>query len=503
MCASILLIGALTQLIEAPTARRYVLAGMCVGFSAFMGRNHGMYGLAAAGAAILWLNLHSTQRIAFVRAALLFAVGVAVGFLPVVAMLLLIPGFASAYWEGIRFLFEIKATNIGLPVPWPWRADLSGPVAAIVRDVMLGAFFLATLVFGIVALISVVWSRWRRKPVVPAFAASAFLALPYAHYAFSRADFYHLAFGIFPLLVGCFALALAQPDARTRRGIACALLAASFLTMYGYHAGWQCRSSERCVDIDVSASRMRVDSATAKEIDMIRRIAGQYAANGKNFIAAPLWPGAYALLDRKSPVWEIYALFPRPPAFEERELARIKAAEPGFALIYDLALDGDERQRFRNSHPLTYRYFADNFRRVPNPSRPELELFVAQDNSGLLAEPAFLQLTSAERARLSNGAAKLHVLNWGPRTTSAGVVPNVQPGGGAGIWIQVENAQDVGDVRVLFGGRAAMSTGTSPSTITAAISADMFDTPGTHEVSIEQVRTGETIKVGSFSISPK
>ena len=312
MCASILLIGALTMLIEAPTARRYVLAGVCVGFSAFMGRNHGMYGLAASGAAILWLNLHRTQGPAFVRAALLFAAGVALGFLPVVAMLLLIPGFASAYWEGIRFLFEIKATNIGLPVPWPWRADFSGPVATIVRDVMLGVFFIATLVFGIVALIWVVWSRWQRKPVVPAFAASAFLALPYAHYAFSRADFYHLAFGIFPLLVGCFALALAKPGARTRWGVVGALLAASVLTMYGYHAGWQCRSAERCVDVEVSTSRMRVDPATAKEVDVLRRIARQYAAGGRNFVAAPLWPGAYALLDQKSPVWEIYALFPPP-----------------------------------------------------------------------------------------------------------------------------------------------------------------------------------------------
>lgn len=503
LSASVLLIGALTLLIEAPTTRRYVLAGVCVGFSAFMGRNHGLYGLAAAGATILWLSLHRTQGPSFLRAALLFAAGVAVGFLPVVAMLLLVPGFATAYWEGIRFLFEIKSTNIGLPVPWPWRADFSGPVSAIVRDVMLGVFFLATLVFGVVSLIWVVWSRWQRKPVVPAFVASAFLALPYAHYAFSRADFYHLAFGIFPLLVGCFALALAQPGTRTRWAGAGALLAASVLTMYGYHAGWQCRSGERCVDVDVSASRMRVDPATAKEVEMIRRIASQYAANGKNFVAAPLWPGAYALLDRPSPMWEIYALFPRPPAFEERELARIKAAEPGFALIYDLALDGDEQQRFKNSHPLTYRYFADNFQRVPNPLRPELELFVSRDNPGLASKPEFLQKSAEELAKLAAGAAKMRVLNWGPRSTPAGTVPNAQPDGTAGIWVQVADAADIGDVRMTLDGQPASSTGVSPAAITAAFAPALFSAEGDHEIAIEQLFTGTVIKVGSFSVTKK
>jgi hypothetical protein len=503
LSASLLLIGALTLLIEAPSARRYVLAGVCVGFSAFMGRNHGLYGLAAAGATILWLNLHRTHGPAFVRAALLFAVGVAVGFLPVVAMLLLVPGFAAAYWESIRFLFEIKATNIGLPVPWPWRVDFSGPAAAIVRDTMLGVFFLATLVFGVVALIQVVWSRWQRTPVVPAFAASAFLALPYAHYAFSRADFYHLALGIFPLLVGCFALALTQPVARTRWGIAGALLVASVSTMYSYHAGWQCRSNERCVAVGVSASRMRVDLATAKEVNVLRRIAGQYAGGGQNFVAAPLWPGAYALLDQKSPAWEIYALFPRSVAFEEREIARIKAADPAFALVYDLALDGNEQLRFKNSHPLTYRYFVDNFQRVANPLRPELELFVAKGNAGLAKKPEFLEKSTEELAELSAAAAKMRILNWGPRSAPAGTVPNVQPDGAAGIWVQVADASDIGDVRMTLDGKPALSTGVSLAAVTAAFPPAFFSTEGTHEIAIEQLFTGAVIKVGTFSVTPK
>ncbi|MDM0028685.1 hypothetical protein [Variovorax saccharolyticus] len=503
LAASILLVGALTMLIAAPVARCYLVTGICVGFAACLGRNHGIYGLAATCAAILWLNMNRVEGPSLVRAALLLAAGVVIGFLPAIVMLLLIPGFAIGFWDTIRFQFSYKATNIGLPVPWPWRADFSGPADVIVRDVMLGLFFIAAPLFGVLALARVIWHRWHRRAVVPAFAASAFLALPYSHYAFSRADFYHLAFGIFPMLIGCFALALTRPGLATRRGATAVLLLASVSTMYSFHAGWQCRLQGQCTSVEVSGSRMRVDLTTAKELAMIERIARQYAPDGRNFVAAPLWPGAYALLERKSPTWEIYGLFQRPPAFEEAEIARIKAAAPGFALVYDLALDGDERLRFKISHPLTYRYFVDNFERVPNPSRPNLELFVSRGNPGLATKPEFLEKSAEELAKLAAGAAKMRILNWGPRSTPAGTVPNAQPDGAAGIWVQVADAEDIGDVRMTLDGKPASSTGVSPAAITAAFAPALFGAEGTHEIAIEQLFTGAVIKVGSFSVAPK
>ena len=503
LTASILLVAALTMLIAAPTARRYVLAGVCVGFAACLGRNHGLYGLAGASAAIVWLNVNRSQGPGFVRGSLLFASGVVFGFLPMIAMLCLVPGFAGAFWDSIQFLLEYKATNIALPVPWPWLADFSGSIGTIVRDVMLGLFFIALPLFGVLALVSVSVRRWQGRPVLPAFAASAFMALPYAHYAYSRADYYHLAFGVFPLLIGCFALALSQRSAAARGIATGALVLACLVTMYGYHAGWQCRGAHQCVAVDVSGSHMRIDTATASELDMMARIARQYAPDGRSFVAAPLWPGAYALLNRKSPTWEIYGLFARPPAFEEAEIARIKAAAPGFALIYDLALDGDERVRYKNSHPLTYGYFADNFERVANPSRPDLELFVARGNPGLAHKPEFLEKSAAERARLAAGAIRLRVLNWGPRFTPQGTVPNAQPNGNAGIWVQVADADDIGEVRMLFDGHPASSTVTAPGSITAAFPRALFDQAGTHSVVIEQLATGTVIKVGTFDIEPK
>ena len=130
----------------------------------------------------------------------MWSAGVVIGYLPILLMALLVPGFAVAFWDSIRFLFEIKATNLPLPIPWPWRVDLTSPLSGeAIRGVLIGLLFHRdTLFLASLGMFWVVRQKLQRKPVSPALVASSFLALPYAHYAFSRADVRHLAQGIFP-----------------------------------------------------------------------------------------------------------------------------------------------------------------------------------------------------------------------------------------------------------------------------------------------------------------
>jgi hypothetical protein len=74
------------------------------------------------------------------------------------------------------------------------------------------------------------------------------------------------------------------------------------------------------------------------------------------------YTGAYAALGRKSPIWGIYPLLPRGEAFQLAEIERIKAANPGFAMIIDRPLDGREELRFRSTHPMIEQYIRNNFR---------------------------------------------------------------------------------------------------------------------------------------------
>ncbi|OQB56156.1 MAG: hypothetical protein BWX99_00826 [Deltaproteobacteria bacterium ADurb.Bin151] len=372
---SIMLIGVLTFLIRNPRPKRYIIAGTCVGLIAVFGRNHGMYGAVGSVGVIAWLTIKNHSGPVFLKGIILWGTGVVVGFLPIIFMVLLIPDFAVAFWESIRFLFEQKFTTIPLPVPWPWAVNFTAvSVSDASRGVLAGLFFVGTIVFGCFAVIWVVYRRLKKQPVPPAFVASAFLALPYAHYAFSRADIGHLALGIFPLLVGCLVI-LSTVQPRIKWPLATALCAASFWVMHVFHPGWQCLASKQCVDVEISGKDLQIDPGTANDIALLRHLTEQYAPNGQTFIAAPFWPGAYALLERKSPMWEIYALFRRSETFEKKEIKRIRESNPGFVLIFDFPLDGRDDLRFKNTHPIIHQYILNNFEPVPNPHNPAYQIY--------------------------------------------------------------------------------------------------------------------------------
>ncbi|HEX7888494.1 MAG TPA: hypothetical protein VF522_03960 [Ramlibacter sp.] len=377
---SILLIGVLAFLVRKPTRRRYFVAGLCVGFIAVFGRNHGMYGSVGSIAAIAWLGIRRTSGPVAYEGLAFWLAGVGVGFAPIVLMAWLIPGFGSAFWESIRFLFDIRFQMLPIPVPWPWRVDPSVRSGDGIRAVLVGLFFVGTLVFGVLSVLWAVRQKLQSQRISPVLVAASVLALPYAHHAFSRADVGHLAQGIFPLLVGGLAVLATQP-ATVKWPAALVLCAASFWVMHGFHPGWQCRTSTHCVDVEVSGDRLRVDPSTAGDIALLRNLAEKYAPDGKGFIVTPYWPGAYALLERKSPAWEIYALFPRSEEFEREEIDRLKTSDLGFAFVLDLPLDGRDDLRFGNTHPLLHRYLLDRFEALPGSPNPAYRIFKAREDA--------------------------------------------------------------------------------------------------------------------------
>jgi hypothetical protein len=371
----ILLMGVLVLLVQHPTSRRYFLTGLCVGLVAVFGRNHGVYGVAGSLGIMAWLVIERVDAPRPAKGFVLWAIGVAVGFTPLLLMLLLVPGFAAAFWESILFFFEIKSTNLTLPVPWPWRVAFgSVTVDEAIRGVLIGLFFIAMVVFGVVAIAWGIWQRIHRRTVSPALIAAAALALPYAHYSYSRADIGHLALGIFPFLIGCLVWLGARPPS-VKWSLALMLCGTSVWMMHVFHPGWQCYASKQCVGVEISGSHLDVDPGTASDVGLLRKLADEYAPNGGRFMAAPFWPGAYPLLERKSPMWEIYAIFPRNGGFEQLEIERIKAAAPGFILIFDYPLDGREALRFRNSHPLIHQYIQDNFELLSNSPNPAYQIY--------------------------------------------------------------------------------------------------------------------------------
>lgn len=374
---SLFLITALTLLIKQPSTRQYFITGFCIGLVAVFGRNHGLYGLVGSLGVMAWLDLKRTIPFKVKTGLIWWATGITVGFSPTLLMLLFVPGYFSAFWDSLCFLVEQKATNIPLPIPWPWTINFSSlPLGDALRGWLVGLFFIGTLLFGVLGIAWVTWQKLNQKEVPPVCVASIFLALPYAHFALSRADVGHLAQGIFPLLVGSLAL-LSTCEAKIKWPLAAILSGMSFWIMPVFHPGWQCYTSPQWATVEISGSPLQVDPGTAHDIALLRQLANQYAPHGETFLAMPFWPGAYPLLERRSPLWEIYPLFPRKKAFEKIEIERIKVFNPSFVFILDLPLDGHEYLRFRNTHPLIYQYIVDHFQLLPKTPNPAYQIYKA------------------------------------------------------------------------------------------------------------------------------
>ena len=142
------------------------------------------------------------------------------------------------------FPFEMKATNLDLPVPWPWLVPFGSlPFVGALRTALVGCFFLLVLVFAVIAPVTVIARKCRGLAVSPLLVATAALSVPYAHFAFSRADVGHLALGIFPALFGLFAVLLPL-DKLSRCFAAAVVCGVSLFVSVPQHPFWQCHVTE-------------------------------------------------------------------------------------------------------------------------------------------------------------------------------------------------------------------------------------------------------------------
>lgn len=358
---SIGLICMLACLVRRPTRSNYLATGLWIGLAAYFGRNHGVYGVIACCGVFVYLAVRCTDWPNWRRGVAFFVVGVFVGYLPMFATMLLARGFTSAFVDSVKLLFQVKETNLPLPVPWPWLAPFGSalPTDAL-RALLVGLFFVTVVLFAVLSVCYVLWARTKGRSAPPLLVASAFCAIPYAHYAFSRSDPGHLAQGIFPALIGMLVLIVSTPSwARLLTGGT--LCAVSWFTTAPMHPGLQCMDRGACERVAIGSDMLRIDPSTARDVMLLRRLKSQFAPDGQSFFVTPYMPGAYALLGAKSPTWEIYTAWPRSDAFQKAEIGRIEAAKPAFILVNDLPLDGHDALRYRNTHPLIEQYIRANY----------------------------------------------------------------------------------------------------------------------------------------------
>lgn len=362
-------------LLEHPSLHRHFSCGILVGVAAFLGRNHGLYGVVSFFSLIISVWLKIDKRHLFRRLGA-WAAGICVGYAPMLLMIALVPGFFQNFIQLLLFYSPSNpmGTRIHLPVPWPWTVDWSQPMIDCARSFSTGMFFLILPGFYILAGGLLL----RRKGTVlkhkALLVASIFIGIPYMHHVFDRADLSHLAQGIHPLLIGLLAL----PFMLTRsyeKVLSVSLLVVvcllSFFSVGLVHPYSQKVSApeDAFVRLDIHGDSLWVDRYSATLIQHVGTLSTQIIQE-EELLIAPHWPGFYPILKRKSPLWQIYFLRKQTEWRQHQLIAELQEQNVRWVILGDVALDGRDDLRFRFTHDLLWNYIMEHFEPVETEGLP-------------------------------------------------------------------------------------------------------------------------------------
>jgi hypothetical protein len=365
-------VAAAVYLLERPTLRRHFWAGALVGLGLFFGKNHGLYlGVAFLLLILLlrWRGPSPTPPISPGLPRLLGAwvLGGIAGASPLLLMLAFVPGFFGSYADSIRFFFEQGRTNFPLPIPWPWRAELAGnDFLEVAHQLGLGLGFLLFPLFVAGAVLIVLRSRGSELGSRAVLIASGAVSLVYMHYAFSRADLVHLAPSLHPVLLGLAALPGLWAG---RRRLAAALVLGVFLagiTGFGVLPStplYKELTVHPYRPYQVAGDELLLLPRTINLLSWVERKTERIPA-GEPLLLIPNMTGVYPALGRRSPVWDIYPIWPAPPRLDQRMLDEMKARKVRWVILQDYAVDGRDDLDFAHTHPRVGSYLAEEFERA-------------------------------------------------------------------------------------------------------------------------------------------
>ena len=194
------------------------------------------------------------------------------------------------------------------------------------------------------------------------------------HHAFSRADLGHLAQGIHPLMLGLIALPQALRFERRQRivGAGLAILClATILAIMPANPYWQkLKANPPFVSYNISGRQLWLRQEQAAYIEAVKQVVTQHIGSAEELLIAPHSPTLYPILQRQSPIWEVYLLFPETEERQREIIQDLSAHQVNWAILADIPLDGRDELRFRNTHLLVWQYLMAKFEPVEAPELP-------------------------------------------------------------------------------------------------------------------------------------
>ncbi len=363
------------RLLERQSRKMDLIAGVFVGVAAFFGRNHGIYALVA----FLLLILFSRFEVArgdLPKRIGAWALGIVVGYSPMLCLFAFVPGFFEDFMQSIARLFEAGATNLALPPPWPWTAwDAGEPGGGGIGASRLSGFVVGLIYVAWPALIGVValYSLRRREPLTRAqkvLVASVVVSLPYFHHAMVRADLPHLAQSIHPALIGFLAAAWCAIPLH-RRFLVPTVLGIlgliSLLSVFQASPLYERLRNPRHAYVwkEVAGDPILMKRNLSHLITTVEGIDEAYLDPADAILVAPYWPMLYPILDRRSPLREIYFTSEPTQTRQQAMIAELEQKSVRWALVGNVGVDRRADLLFQTTHQLLWNHLAAEFAPLP------------------------------------------------------------------------------------------------------------------------------------------
>ena len=375
------------QMIDHPESLgRYFMAGAFTGVAATFGPNHGLYVSSAFFVLILIICL-KTRIGNMPRYLSVWLGGGLTGFSPMLAMILIVPGFFESIRESMTAVFR-TGTNLPLPTPWPWVTlpgfisdphitffkalfEVTGSFAFLFMPIIFAASLMAVLFKGPCFI--------RSNSVL---VSASVVGLFYQYHAFSRPDIGHLAQVLPPAIIAAIAIPKALNIDNWKftkfAGIGAIILgifSGAWAHDY-FHYVRHGLAGNPYEQIRMGTDILLVKPDMASLVRSVGAMVNESSETANDVFIAPHWPGFYPLLNRNSPVWETYFLFKSTDEHQHRMIVQMRNSKLKLLIVGDIALDGRDELRFRNTHALVWKYIVENFREFHSDKLPEnLSLF--------------------------------------------------------------------------------------------------------------------------------
>ena len=135
-------------------------------------------------------------------------------------------------------------------------------------------------------------------------------------------------------------------------------------------------TKEKLVRYSIGQDKIWIAPVDAQLLGSIQKIVAEHVGPGETLLVAPFLTTLYGVLQKPSPLWEIYFCLPQPDAVQQKLIHQMEENHVNWALVGDTMLPGNPQSRFLNSHPLFWNYLVKNFEPVPVSGLNEAHYFL-------------------------------------------------------------------------------------------------------------------------------